>query len=80
MTRERKEKKREFGANACHAVLCGRGGGQPAADRWVGQVRFGGVQAADWQILGHQPGGAIAFDPLLPRVLPVRPVYCQTVQ
>lgn len=47
---------------------------------WVGQVNFGGVQAADWQILGHQPGGAIAFDPLLPRVLPVRPVYCQTVQ
>lgn len=36
---------------------------------------FGGVQAADWQIQRHQPDGAIAFDPLLPQVLPVRTVY-----
>lgn len=30
------------------------------------QVNFGGVQTAAWQILRHQPGGGIAFGPLLP--------------
>lgn len=66
--------KTEFGANACHAVLCVRGGGRPAADRWAGQARLGGVQTAAWQILRHQPGGAITFDPLLPQVSPVSTV------